>query len=300
MNNHKARQISSNKRQDEANLPTNYKQMFGFAYRTNFMLVLKTSLILSLFSIPFIVSLIFKGILETSIMSTSDVGQDELYSRLLNFRSIYSVVILFCFMVFSIGFAGAINVMRRFIIGEGVLYYRDFLEGIKKNFLSYLLITFFYGAILLILNFIMNIPQAINYYSFSLVIFIIISIFSMSMYFLTLEINTVYKVPFFKMIKNSFLMFISKFPFALLMLICSIGPLVICYMIPIPLVTYISILIYIGIGFGNAALTITLFSSYIFDECVNKNQFPEIYKKGLYNQQETSMVDMGFKDGTKD
>lgn len=300
MSNRKARQIVSNQKQDEANLPISYKQLYKFTYRTNFMLILKVSLILALFSIPFIISVVFKGIMETNIMSIADVSQEELYSRLMTFRSIYALVILIFFVVFSIGFAGALNVMKRFLTDEGVLFMRDFFDGIKKNSLQYMLITLFYGVILVGLNFVLNIPQAINYYSVLLVIFIIISVILMGMYFLTLGISMTYKVSFFRMIKNAFLMFVVKLPFVLLMLICSIIPLVVCYMIPVALVYYIAILVYIAIGFGNAALVISLFSLYIFDETVNKKQFPEIYRKGLYNQKESELIDEGFNDGTED
>ena len=101
MSNRKARQIVSNQKQDEANLPISYKQLYKFTYRTNFMLILKVSLILALFSIPFIISVVFKGIMETNIMSIADVSQEELYSRLMTFRSIYALVILIFFVVFS-------------------------------------------------------------------------------------------------------------------------------------------------------------------------------------------------------
>ncbi|HHT66782.1 MAG TPA: hypothetical protein GX010_00935 [Erysipelotrichaceae bacterium] len=280
-------------------LPINYRHLFLFAYRTNFLYILKISLILSLFAIPFIIAVVFKGVIESSIAMDQTIEQDIINARIMSFRGLYGFVVSFTFIIFSIGFSGAISSMIRFLTNEGIQFKRDFLLGIKKNGIQIVLITAFYSIILSFLNFIINLPSLLNWYPILLVVYTVVSVIMIGMYFINIEMVCIYQVSFFRSVKNSLLMFISRLPYALLLLITSIAPLVVCYMIDLNIVQYIAWLVYICIGFGHCVLVISLFSLYIFDETVNKKQFPEIYRKGLFNGEDVSFVDEGFKDGSE-
>lgn len=98
------------------------------------------------------------------------------------------------------------------------------------------------------------------------------------------------------MLKNSFLMMFAKLPLCLLSLLCSAAPLIIVWAIGFAPVLYGFVLAYIAIGFGNSALVVTLFNCYIFDELVNKKQFPEAYRKGLFKGQQVNPTDEGFQE----
>ena len=119
-------------------------------------------------------------------------------------------------------------------------------------------------------------------------------------YLISLNIYQTYTVSFFKLIKNSFLVFISQLPIACLSLIFSILPLVVVYFFNITLMNFIAWLIYICLGFGHSVLTIVIFNLYMLDESVNKRQFKEIYRKGLFDSSNDVVVDEGFKNDAQD
>ena len=98
------------------------------------------------------------------------------------------------------------------------------------------------------------------------------------------------------LIKNSFLLLFAKLPLCLLSLVCTISPFIIAWIIGFAPVLYAFALVYIAIGFGNSILLSSLINFYIFDELINKKQFPESYRKGLFNGEKTNPIDEGFQE----
>lgn len=276
-------------------LPINYRQLFKFTYRTNLTLIFKTSIMLALFAIPLFVAMYFRGVIVSGIVKES--LKADLTKNLMSFQGWYGFVILAAFLIFSIGVAGIVNVFKRQLKNEGVMFLRDFNTGIKKNWLSTLLITFFYFGILTILNYIINLfwfKSEVPYYPILLVIFIIISVLVYMMWTLAVMIRQIYTCSVFMLFKNAFLMSFSRFPIVLLSTICSISPIIIVWVIGYVPVLFAMMVLYIVIGFGNAALVTCIFNLYIFDELVNKRQFPDRYREGLFAGEQVQPIDEGF------
>jgi len=292
--------IKAKENRTTAQLPVTYRKLFCFTYKTNLNLIFKISLIISLFSIPFIFSVIMKGILEAGISYDSSLSEVEINASIIHLRGIFGFVVATCFLPIGVGLAGCFYVMKQFLTNEGLLFKRDFKKGIKKNWKGFLGLSAIFSYSLALANYILNLPSVASYYGVLLIIFVIISFIFLGVYFISLNIYQTYTVPFLRLIKNSFLVFISQLPNVCLSLICSLIPLVIIYFINIGLVQYIGWLVYICIGFGHSVLTIVIFNLYILDETVNKKQFKEIYRKGLFDSTSQEIVDEGFKDGTQD
>lgn len=281
-------------------LPVSYKQLFCFTYRTNLILLFKLSLVMSIFCLPFMASVLFKNIFEASISSNTALSNEEISVAILNFRSVYGFIISTCFLLVGIGLSGSFYVMKQYLTNEGMVFKRDFFKGIKKNWKGYLLLTALFAYSLAAANFVINLATVSSYYGVLLILFVIISFCFLSVYLISLNIYQTYTVSFFKLIKNSFLVFISQLPIACLSLICSILPLVVAYFFNITLMNFIAWLIYICLGFGHSVLTIVIFNLYMLDESVNKRQFKEIYRKGLFDSSNDVVVDEGFKNDAQD
>ena len=277
------------------NLPINYRQLFKFTYRTNLTLIFKISIMLAIFAIPLFTALYFRGVITTGIVKES--APEALTKNLMSFQGWYGFVILGAFLILSIGICGVTYVMKRQLRNEGVMFLRDFKAGIRKNGVSFLVISFFYLGFLSALNYILNLfwfKSDIPYYAILLVVFIIISILVFMMWTLAVMTNMIYTCGVWMLIKSSFLLTFARFPHLLLSLILSISPLIVVIVIGYVPVLFAFMLIYIVIGFGHSILMITLMNLYIFDELINKRQFPEAYRKGLFSGEQVQPIDEGF------
>lgn len=287
------------KRDVTLSLPSTYKQFFKFTYRTNLLLIFKTSLMLALFATPLLAALYARTRIITGLTESSDT--ENLAANIMGFQGWYSFVLLAAFLVFSLGATGALFVMKKHIFNEGVIFMRDFFFGIKKNGIGNLAITFFYFGILALLNYFINLftfQSDIPYYPILLVTFVLISVLLYMMWVISIMIRIIYTCPFWRLLKNSFLMVFAKLPINLLSLVTTAAPLIIVWAIGYAPVLYAFALAYVAILFGNSALVVALFNCYVFDELVNKKQFPEAYRKGLFDGGQENIVDEGFRHGS--
>ena len=94
----------------------------------------------------------------------------------------------------------------------------------------------------------------------------------------------IYTNRFFQLIKNSFLFTFSRLWKISGVLIITFIPLLIVSLFQSLIAAFIIYFAYIFIGFGYAVLFTTLYCHSVFDEMVNKTQFPSIYRKGLYDE----------------
>ena len=284
-------------------LPITYKGLFKFVYKTNFMLLVKMSLILSVFAFLGLIAMVLKGVFESSILhNANNLSNVIIRERLMMFRGFYGLVYYFCLLLFSIGLAGAFYIMKKLLFNEGISFKRDFIKGIKKNGVIFLGTTAFYGFIIVAAYFVLNLlssDELIQYYLPVLVVFILLSCLVLGMYFVSLMMITIYKVTFGKMLKNALLIVVVRIPYILLAIAGSVLLFILCYFIPTNIGLYISIFLYAFIGLGHSVLFVSLIDIYLFDELVNKKQYPEIYRKGLFNSADEEIIDEGFKNGSQ-
>ena len=258
-------------------LPHNRKEQFFDIFKTRYRLFFSFSLILTLLFLPFLGVLIYK---DSTIMAIYNGGYDNVTERIFTISLIYIGLLLFASIIFFIGLAGLFKIFKELIYGEPVFFKEDFIQGIKDNFKPFLVIAIFvwiFSAVdrLISISFsntwyIEIIPSAIN---FSLIFPICyVSLFITSVYTNTFSIN----------LKSAIIIYFKHFPSVLLGYIFSFGILLIKY-IPLLYLKYSLFAILVIL-----VLPISLFAGFenhmrIFDELVNKNQYPDYYKKGLYN-----------------
>jgi len=277
------------------NLPVTYRQLFKFTYKTNFTLLLKCSIMITLFALPLLACLYIRGVISSGLANNTNT--DEAVKNIMALNSWFGFVFLGGFLITSLGIVGVFNVLKRFIKNEGVKFNRDFLDGIRKNWLQTLLTTLFYFGILAVLNYFMNLfsfKSNFPYYGVMLVVFIILQILMFMAYIMNIMSIIIYKCPFFKNIKNMFLVMFSRLPYCLLALVCGVGPFILVWAIGYVPVLFGFLIIYICLGFGHSALLTAITTIYNFDECINKRQFPDRYREGLFEGEQVQPIDEGF------
>lgn len=277
-------------------LPLNYRGVFKYTYRFSFTFLIKLSLLLSLFFIPTLLWIYISGLLEGAVIHKfAPEGPYIQWQALLLHRQTFVWLIIPCFLVASIGLAGAMYVMKRQITNDGVVLTTDFKEGIIRNWKRYLLFSLIYSILIAFLFFVSNLfytPDQLSIYvSITLFVVIVAFLLIISMFY-AMQLNQTYDAKFSECIFKSFAFVFGEFPKNILLFLITIFPFFILIFInnllfpTIQILTWTTYLVYICLGLGHSVLLISLFQHYAMDKYINKTQFPEIYRKGLYNEKD--------------
>ena len=266
-------------------LPINRWQLFKFTYRNHLSLIIKLSLMIAIFSIPLFTFLIVKNVFANALLS--QINQDNeliILQRYYYQEIVLDIFYIPCFVILAIGLSGGFFVMKKYLYQEGFIFLKDFRNGMKKS-KEFILSTLILSIILYLLLFLKNFLSYINfqyYIPLSIFVFIIIFLLVNVFIFMYCQIH-IYSNNIFHLIKNALCFsFNQLFKVSLINLI-TIFPLVLFMNFQNAVLTIIIILIYFIIGFGNCLLITMLYSCSVFDELINKDRFPSIYRKGLYN-----------------
>lgn len=259
----------------ESNLPSTRRKQFFDNLSHRYKLLLLIGIVLTIFFIPLLAALIYRDSSITIIVAQN--FEDE-YQKIFSIEIIYSLLTIPCFIILFVGLSGIMKIIKELVYSEPIFFKEDFIAGIKENWKSFIMIAIFISLF--------NIMDTLLSYSFNNIYiktipvsFNFALIFPLS--FVGLLISATYSNRFFITLKNSIVIYFRFFPTILLSYILTFGVLTFRY-IPIIFIKYSVIIIYLLF-----VLPITVLGSYenityIFDETVNKTQYPNYYKKGLF------------------
>lgn len=262
---------------DKNDLPSTRKEQFFDLLRHRFFFLLGLGVILFLFFIPFFASIIYKDLAILGI-NQSNMEESEKSSSLLFISLLFSFLTILGSLIFSIGLAGVMKLLKQLIYDEPIFFKDDFFLGIKENFKYYLLLSLFFGLLNLLSNTISILFDNI------LLIKIIFPALNFALFypviFVAFFLASTYSNKLFATLRSSLLIYIKHFPSILLCFVLVYGASFYQY-IDIMLLKYLLIVFTLLLY-----LPILLLASYlnqirIYDYLINKDQFPSYYLKGL-------------------
>lgn len=273
--------LFSNQDYQYSSLPATRKEAFKDVYRHNFKTILSSGLTLLVFAIPLIIFLFVMDLGKIG-MTPEKYGEEELKSVLLVWDLIVNGGAVLLLYVVLISLMGIMRILKLLVWQEGIDFFYDFKVGIKENFKHFSLLYLLFGILyilsysvyIFVLNFFVGIWLMVLY----VIIFISIGIWA-------LFVINVYQCNLWNYLKNA-VFFYSKslllsipfvillvFPFFLVFVPLSIISFTIKYPVILAmLILYYPMLIIVGY----------LYSLSKFDEFINRENYPEIYRKGLY------------------
>ena len=269
------------------NLPNNRARQFFTILRIEWKTLALLNLIILLFFIPYFVLDVVRwsvcdSFWNSIVTSSSDPERDYAIAKFY-IDMAYAGIMLLIYPIISIGVSGAIKVLQRCVFIEGVLFKDDFFLGIKNNWRQFLILSIIYGAFKALLQFNISFcnlnPGLFSSIFQGVSIAIFYGVVAPIIFFTASNVAT-YKMSIFVGVSNSFKMFIKKLHFCLIFALVLYG---LTYLDLIPNVI-IRILVTAGVVVLISSLFILawyLFSVSIFDEYINKDNYPEIYRKGL-------------------
>lgn len=272
-------------------LPINRKQLYGQAYKTAFFNIVKLSLLISLFALPFAVLILCRNTAQSHLLKEL-LSNADLYQTYLSREIFWNITYIPALIILSIGLSGAHYVIKAYAFGDGYTLWRTFWFGIKKDFKRVIINGIIFSVIYFLISFAQCYLSMLgqNWFTATYIIKWALTILLAGAYAFCLSQLPIYTDGAMRIFKNSFLLAFSALPKTILSIILSYLPLFVILFLSNNTLILVIIAIYMTIGFGNAALVTTLFCHSTLDELVNKKNFPEIYRKGLYDENDSEIT----------
>lgn len=268
-----------------AKLPDNRFKQFFDIFKIEWKTLLLLGCILLLFSLVFIVLEVLHTFVASNLPSQlrADGGTEE---QIINAQRlveiIYNAILIPVFMIISVGLSGIARVLQRMVYGEGILLKDDFLHGIKINFKQYLILSLIYGVIrwIVVFNFyyigtVMALGEIVQGTSMGVFYLLIVPI----LLFMFAQ-SIIYDIKIWTNFKNSSKIAIASF-FPMLIFGGILLGLFFLNFIWDPFIKMgieIAIILLIAPIY---LLSLLLYSVSRFDLFINRDNYPQAYRKGL-------------------
>ncbi len=268
--------------QKEERPETRFKQFFDIFFH-RFVELLKLSLLQAVFNMPLVVSLVLFHQLvrsSTSMGSLMTVFLIQGGSLLISMPSVF------------VGLTGVFYCFKKIIHSDGEYASSSFFIGMREEWKNGLLIGLIAGF-----SFALTIIGCFYFYyyvpsfntviaGFGIAILIIQALIILMVCYYSIGQVVFYKNPLRFVLKNSFIMTLIRFPINLLLTIIHPGILVALFVI-MDITMYVGIVLLIFlVGIGHLIWNLNVISA--FDKYINKENYKDIYLKGLstYNKEE--------------
>ena len=260
-------------------LPRTRREQFSDCFKMNYIVLLKSGLVLLLFFAPLIGFSIFMDFYYVSLMShtTEEIKQTEMVFLLL-----YSGGLILLSLIAIIGLTGAVRVLRNLIWGEGIFFKDDFITGIKQNAPKNILFGVIFGLFFGLAFFVYAIFRDNIISLFGLLLFALIFL---PIYFWIILLNNTYNSKWSGLLRNGLYFYTKTIGWSLLGILMPLSLIGLVF-IPFELVwlKYIILVLFIIFLYPIIILIMVLYSTAKFDESINKDQYPDYYLRGLNNQ----------------
>ena len=262
-------------------LPKNRKEVFFDCLKMRYGIIMGLGLMCVLFALPIVICLLLRDISLSSLLeniANQKYEEGEGYELFYTLKMTYSVVMVPCFVIFGIGLSGVMYIIRQLVWYEGMFFFSDFFEGIKKNWKAYTASFFalgIYNVELTMLNYRQLSEMWYGIYlgvGLLLVIPIVIFILLMSL---------IYKFSFRGSVRNAFLLYmrsITKTLLAELSIVLAFVPMGITHVV----FKYIVLLVFVLFLLPPILMGVVLYGFSLFDKYINKEQYPELVNKGIF------------------
>ena len=154
----------------------------------------------------------------------------------------------------------------------------DFFKGVKENLKNFLLTGFFIGLLNLVTQY-LYFNVSVSEYAIMACI-IVIAFFLPSVLFI-LGQSIIYKLPYIQMLKNAILLAWRNFYTSIPVLLLNVAFIVVPFFIEN--IAYLVYILLIPILIAPLLIMFNmLYTDTLFDKFINKDNFKEIYDKGIY------------------
>lgn len=284
----KTPELIEEEQKQEQQLPINRKQLLSTCFRKHYSAILYSSIFMTLFSLPFMFVVVMT---IAQLASYAGIEGEELLMLQYQLRGWFYLWSIPSLCVMSIGASGCFYAVKKLCWGEYGRFITDFGKGIKENALKFLALTAMFSLFVSGVCYLFDFLTLNFNLGFGGVILLVLQVFLIVVACAMLMFQycgaVIYKANVFQLVKNSFKLTFGTLPRTLVMLIASFAPIFLILLVWQWSWAYIFVITAMAlIGCGYTVLMMTLHCHYVYDKYVNKTQFPQIYRKGLFTASE--------------
>ncbi|MBQ8686087.1 MAG: hypothetical protein IJ514_07945 [Clostridia bacterium] len=310
------RMLEGKERSEEyarSTLPTNRWQLFWDIFKGNFGKIVKVNLLMLIFFIPLIAVIVIYSMLVESngiiypfganlgVGYPAVPGQAGLYELLtLQNNFLLYIGVALASVVAAVGLSGGMYVVRNMVWTEGIFVSNDFWRGIKLNYknalqtaLFFCIVLFLSGTLISFADFsiaaggLSKWQRVWMYISVATSYVLIVLSAMLSLWMIALGVN--YKLKFFQMLRNAFLMTIGTLPQTIFFGAIALLPFAL-FLINSSFMLIITIFIVLLFGFSFTLLVWLDFAQWVFDKYINPKITGAKVGRGIYNKDGTSAL----------
>ena len=269
--------MKNKKKENRYKLPATRFELFFDVIKQKWRTIVLVGFIFTLFALPSVATMFFRDYYVALVNASLTEGQVLAQETAMGLSIIYAVFVI-SFLILSIGISGLSKVLLYLSYEEGYSFFEDFKIGVKQNIKGNVLATLIYAIILyltLFINvsitkgFVKTLPLGICQ---GLIFPVLLIVFAS---------NTIYDWKFKDLLRNSAIIYIRYFLFILLFSLLLVAVFLLT-LIPGIILRYIIILVYLIVFEPFFILGFVIYMNHCFDEGINKNNYPNLYRKGLF------------------
>lgn len=265
----------------EKDFPATRKDVFFECYREHFSLLFRIGCMCLVFLIPVLLLVMMRDLyIITAISGLKEQTVENIATVYYWADMVFGLFQVLAITLFAVLFAGVAQIIRQICWNVPVFFGDDLKKGIKSNALRFGFTAFVIASISYILNL----------FTASIIVYILFAVFAV--FILPVAIWFVLQGLYYKLgvsasVKNALLLYLRTVPYTILLIVCSVVPFwLVMNTITLLIVKY---LIFIALAlFYMVPITLCwiLYALHIFDKYINKQHYPEIYRKGMRRETE--------------
>ena len=291
-------------------LPTNRWQLFWDVFKGNFSKIVKVNLLILLFFLPLLAFIIVNNMIVENngyiypFSANMGIGypgvpeQAGISELLVMQNSVtFYLGIIVCSTIAAVGLAGGMYVIRNMVWTEGIFVANDFWRGIRLNFknalqvaLIFTITLFLSGTMIASAEFNLATETGTKWLMIAseVVSYILIIIVTM-MCFWMISLGVNYKLTFFQMIRNSFILTIGTLIQTVFFIAAALLPFLL-FLLDGQFFTIAAFIVIILFGLSYALLVWINFSQWAFDQFINPKLAGAKVGRGIYNKDGSSAL----------
>lgn len=259
-------------------LPSNRKELFFDILKNQWRNLLLLSLIVMVILLPLVILRYYNMVIITNMLNSNNI--EDIRNNVFNSYVAYNVINSFLIVICGVLFGGVLRIYKKLSYNDGFFLGADFIKGVKENFKDFVVIFSVYAFInflleILCVNFLLD--NNYLYYFFKVINYLIIC----PIVLIWVSLSSIYSDKVMVKLKSSYKLYIRYLFKILLVFIILVLPLFFLFIGN----SYIQLFLPIGYSilyFPYAYLIFVLFMNYIFDEQINKKNFPDLVGKGMF------------------
>lgn len=260
----------------EADLPLTRRQMFFDCYREQFSLILRLGLVCLLILFPMLVVLLTRDMyLIGAIKGVGEETPEKLQQIYASANAVFGALELLASVFFFVLFSGVAQILRQLCWGEPVFFSDDFKRGVRENAGRFTVV----GVLLSLIRYLLGLLSGSVY--FYLLFGIFAALFMPLGLWILLQ-TLYYRLRWAEVIKNATFYLVRTFPMTVLLLACTVVPFfLVSTFVTMLTVRYLLLVVLAVLYVVPLTMAWILYALQTFDENINKQHHPEVYRRGL-------------------